>query len=113
MTRASASEWAQRVAAWRSSGKSAAAFSDKHGYSAKSLQWWSSELRRRGQAALPSEPEVRLARVVRSRSEAPSSAPSVVVSVGEARVEVRAGVDRATLELVLGALHAAQSGARR
>lgn len=113
MTRASASEWAQRVAAWRSSGKSAAAFSDKHGYSAKSLQWWSSELRRRGQAVESSEPKVKLARVVRGRSGIPSASPSVVVSVGEARVEVRAGADRATLELVLAALHAAQSGARR
>jgi len=113
MARASASEWAQRVAAWRSSGKSAAAFAEKHGYSAKSLQWWSSELRRRGQAAPASEPEVKLARVFRSGSATPSTAPSVVVSVGEARVEVRAGADRATLELVLGALHAAHSGARR
>jgi hypothetical protein len=113
MTRTSASEWSERVAAWRASGKSAAAFCDKHGYSAKSLQWWSSELRRRGQAMATREPQVKLARVVRARSAAPSTAPSVVVSVGEARVEVRAGADRATLELVLGALHAAQSGARR
>lgn len=113
MTRASASEWAQRVAAWRSSGKSAAAFADKHGYSAKSLQWWSSELRRRGQAEASSEPQVKLARVVRGRSAPLSTAPSVVVSVGEARVEVQAGVDRVTLELVLGALCAAEAGARR
>jgi hypothetical protein len=113
MTRASAAEWAQRAAAWRSSGKSAAAFADKYGYSAKSLQWWSSELRRRGQAAAPSAPQVKLARVVRARSATPSTSPSVVVSVGEARVEVRAGTDRATLELVLTALCAAQVGARR
>lgn len=110
MARASASEWAQRVAAWRSSGKSAAAFADKHGYSAKSLQWWSSELRRRGEAS--SEPAVKLARVVRGRSVTSSSGPSVVVWVGEARVEVQAGADRATLELVLGALCSAQAGAR-
>jgi hypothetical protein len=101
------------VAAWRSSGKSAAAFADKHGYSAKSLQWWSSELRRRGQEATSSEPQVKLARVVRSRSAPQSTSPSVVVSVGEARVEVLAGADRATLELVLGALCTAQVGARR
>jgi len=101
------------VAAWRWSGKSASAFADKHGYSAKSLQWWSSELRRRGEAKDSREPQVKLARVVRGRSAIPSGLPSVVVSVGEARVEVRAGADRATLELVLGALCAAQAGARR
>jgi hypothetical protein len=101
------------VAAWRSSGKSAAAFADKHGYSAKSLQWWSSELRRRDDANTSSKPQVKLARVVRGRSALPSTSPGVVVSVGEARVEVRAGADRAALELVLGALCSLQAGARR
>jgi hypothetical protein len=60
-----------------------------------------------------SESQVKLARVVRSRSAPPSTAPSIVVSVGEARVEVRAGVDVATLELVLGALCATQAGGQR
>ena len=60
-----------------------------------------------------SAPQVKLARVVRGRRETPSTAPSIVVSVGEARVEVPAGADRATLALVLVALHDAHAGARR
>jgi len=65
MTRTSASEWAERIAEWRASGKSAAAFCETREYSAKSLQWWSSQLKRRGQLAASSEPQVKLARVVR------------------------------------------------
>ena len=113
MTRTSASEWAERVAAWRASGKRAAAFCETREYSAKSLQWWSSQLKRRGQLVASSEPRVKLARVVRGRRDTTSSAQSIVVSVGEARVEVPAGADRATLELVFGALREAQAGMRR
>ena len=113
MTRTSASEWSERVAAWRTSGKSASVFCEEHEYSAKSLQWWSSQLKRRGQLVGSSEPRVKLARVVRSRGQSASTSRSIVISVGEARVEVSSGVDRATLELVLGALHEAQVGARR
>lgn len=113
MTRTSASEWAERVVAWRASGQSAVAFCEQQEYSAKSLQWWSSQLKRRGRLAASSEPQVKLARVVRGRGDTPSLAQSIVVSVGEARVEVPAGADRATLELVLGALCEAQAGIRR
>ena len=113
MTRTSASEWADRVAAWRASGKSASSFCEQHEYSAKSLQWWSSQLKRRQEVIASSEPKMKLARVMRSGGERPSAARSIVVSVGEARVEVPAGADRATLELVFGALREAQAGERR
>ena len=107
MTRASASEWAERVSEWRASGQSAAAFCETREYSAKSLQWWSSQLKRRGRLAASNEPQVKLARVVRG------SRDTIVVQVGEARVEVPVGADRATLDLVFGALRDAQAGMRR
>jgi transposase len=113
MTRTSASEWAERIAEWRASGKSAAAFCEMREYSAKSLQWWSSQLKRRGQLAASSEAQVKLARVMRDRRDTRSSAQSIVVLVGEARVEVPAGADRATLDLVFGVLREAQAGMRR
>jgi len=106
--RTSASEWAERVVAWRASGKSVAVFCEKREYSAKSLQWWSSQLKRRGELAGSGEPQVKLARVVRGHRETTSTAQSIVVCVGEARVEVPAGADRAKLELVFGALCQAQ-----
>ncbi len=113
MTRASASEWAERVSEWRASGQSAAAFCETRAYSAKSLQWWSSQLKRRGRLAASIEPQVKLARVVRGSRDTPSSAQRIVVMVGEARVEVPAGADRATLGLVFDALRDAQAGMRR
>jgi hypothetical protein len=54
-----------------------------------------------------------LARVVRRASEAPPMATSIVVEVSGARVEVRAGVDRAALQLVLEVLSAASVGGAR
>ena len=99
--------------AWRASGESATAFCETREYSAKSLQWWSSQLKRRGQLAASSEPQVKLARVVRGHRVTTSTAQSIVVCMGEARVEVPAGADRATLTLVFGALCEAQAEVRR
>ena len=98
---------------WRASGKSASAFCEDREYSAKSLQWWSSQLKRRRSLEASSEPRVKLARVVRAERATTSSGRSIVVTVGEARVEVPAGADRATLELLFGALRQTQMGARR
>jgi hypothetical protein len=89
------------------------AFCEQQEYSAKGLQWWSSQLKRRGPLVASSEPQVKLARVERGGRDAAREARSIVVLVGEARVEVPAGADRATLELVLGALCEAQAGIRR
>jgi hypothetical protein len=110
-----ASEWAQRVEAWRASGKSAAEYCEKREYTAKSLQWWASRLRRRGLAASEGEATVTLARVVRSPHQAIHAAQgaSIVVTLGEARVEVSAGADRAALSMVLQALRDVQQVGRR
>ena len=109
-----ASEWAERVEAWRRSGQRAAEFCKEREYTAKSLQWWSSHLRRRGPRPASKVARVALARVVR-RPPAMQSSPCspIVVQVGEARVEVAAGVDRAALSVVFDALMAAARGVRR
>src|SRR5690554_2891363 len=44
---ASAAEWSRRVASWRRSGLSAEEFASGKDYRAKTLAWWSSELKRR------------------------------------------------------------------
>lgn len=46
--RRSAQDWQGLVAGWRKSGESAEVFSARHGIRAKTLAWWSSELKRRG-----------------------------------------------------------------
>jgi hypothetical protein len=92
--------WSKRVEAWRASGETAEEFSGHEGYAANTLRWWASKLKR--------EPEVRLARVIRS---APVALPEVATSrppgmivieamrVG-ARIAIEGGADRTTLAMV-------------
>jgi transposase len=101
MTRAP--EWAARLEAWRASGKSASEFCAEHGYSVKNLVWWSSHLRRKSAPAAKRQ-RVMLARVVRKRPVVRRAPAAVVVEIGDARIEVTAGADRATLALVFDAL---------
>ena len=98
-------EWAARVAAWRSSGQKAAEFCEGRDYPAKSLMWWSSYLRRHGGPAPRKGKGVKLTRVVRAPAAAsPRQLAAIVVQVERARIEVPAGVDRATLSAVFEAL---------
>lgn len=110
---AKASEWAERVKAWRASGKSAAEYCKGRDFSVKNLQWWSSHFQRNGMAArAPGTPRpVPLARVVRTRQESAPRTTAIVVCVGDARVEVAAGVDRSALSAVLEALLGARGRA--
>jgi hypothetical protein len=98
---ATAVEWAERVNTWRASGKTARRFCEESGYSTKSLLAWSSRLGRKADKKGNAVSEVRLARVVREpvRVNEP-----LVVQVGGARIEIRAGVDRAALAALLNAL---------
>ena len=98
--KATAAEWAERVRAWRETGQEAAVFAGGKGYSAKRLRWWCSELARRERR----KPSVRLARLVRV---APPSVP-VIIAIGGARIEVRAGFDRAVLRDVVSAIGGAR-----
>jgi len=41
-----AAEWAKRVRAWKSSGKSAPEFAGARGWNFRTLRWWASRLRR-------------------------------------------------------------------
>jgi hypothetical protein len=113
MGMAKASEWAGRVAAWRSSGQKAAEFCSGHGYSPQSLLWWSSHFRRNGTPPSRSG-QVRLARVVRTPAVVESSrTPAIIVHMGQARVEVPAGADPEALPAVLRALASVCTGGGR
>ena len=98
-------EWSARVDVWRSSGQSAAEFCAGRDYPAKSLQWWSSYLRRHGGRGPEKGKGVRLARVVRAPAAvSPPQLAPIVVRVERVRIEVPAGVDRGTLAAVFAAL---------
>jgi hypothetical protein len=101
---ARASEWAARVEAWRASGLELKAFCETQEYSAKSLQWWASQLRRKGKIARPSK-SVSLARVVRTPTAVVVARPvPIIVQFERVRVEVPHGADHATLSVVFEAL---------
>lgn len=89
---ADAETWAKRVAAWRASGKTAAAFSSRDGYAPSTLRWWASRLGRR---------EAAFVRVVTTPEPAAEGVGAIEIEVRGVRVLVRAGFDRAALADVL------------
>jgi transposase len=105
--RTAASEWSERVRAWRESGLSAEEFAKRGGYRPKTLQWWSSELVRRSRVKSIVAPTVAMARV-RVAPQRAAANESVAVIVGDARIEVRRGFDSVLLCDVVRALGAAR-----
>ena len=109
--------WEQRVAAWRSSGQSARAFSEGREYSVHMLRYWARQVgpkaatasaSRAGAPAVP-RPAVRMARVLRTGTSTPpppTASSAVVIEIGRARVAVAAGFDDSTLAAVLRLLGA-------
>jgi hypothetical protein len=90
--------WSERVREWKASGRTAKDFAEGREFKASTLVYWASCLRRSRREA---KPRVRIVRVV--RTPAPTE-DSIVVTVGAARVAVRAGFDGALLRQVVRAL---------
>jgi hypothetical protein len=97
------SEWPARVSAWRASGKSAPEFCADKDYSATTLYWWASRLKRDGQPK-PRHKPMRLARVVRKAPDEASKHAPIVLQIGPARLEIGLGADQTTLSNLLLAL---------
>lgn len=92
-------KWVERVRQWRESGQTASIFSQGKGFEPSTLRFWASQLKHRVQS-----PEPRAPRMLRVRVTREPSAEPLVVRVGEARVEVRAGFDTALLRAVVASL---------
>ena len=90
-------KWAKHVAAWRASEMTARDYAASAGINAGTLQHWAWKLKREDDSTAPTFVEVAF-----------REAPTIEVTVGDATVRVPAGVDRATLAVVL---HALRSGA--
>lgn len=101
--------WRDRVAAWRASGQTAAAYAAGQGFSVNALRWWSSRLRREARELVP-VPPVRLARVARKREievePAPRRSSGIVIEIRDARarIAIDGTVDRDALAAVLAVL---------
>lgn len=94
--------WAERVRSWRSSGESATAFAEAHGFTHSSLRYWARRLAGpTKQLATPTM--VRLVRQSKTPVVATQSA-DLVVEIGAARVRVARGFDADLLVAVARAL---------
>lgn len=101
--------WRTRVAGWRASGETAAAYSARYGYATNTLRTWSSKLGRDATAVAGPRPSttVRVAQVLRSPStEVRRGAIVVELLDARIRIAVEAGADPDTLAAVLAALGA-------
>lgn len=98
----SRAEWSQRVALWKRSGQTAAAFAAAHGFSGKSLLWWSSTLRR----DVPDGKPVAFAPLVAVTSPSRAAAPLAFELVLRSGLVVRVpeGFDPRRLHALLDAL---------
>ena len=98
-------KWRQRVAGWRASGETAETYSTGRGFTAGTLRWWASRLRREETIA---GPVVRLAQVVRApplrRDEVPPGTVVIELLDARARITVASNTDRAVLAMVLDVL---------
>ena len=94
-------KWAARVAAWRSSGLSAAEFCAGKDFQVSGLRCWASRLRQVESAATPRD--VRIARVVAPGAAAEAETP-IVLEVAGVRIAVRRGFDREVLRDVIDTL---------
>jgi hypothetical protein len=112
MAKTSAAEGAGRVQAWRASGLTSNEYCRCRNFGARALLWGSSQRRRKlGSASSVREPRMVLARMVREGgAPALTARAAIKLEVGGARVEVAPGTDRATVSMVLEALHAAALG---
>jgi len=100
MTEATEAKWAERVVEWKSSRQSADEYAAGLGVKPGTLRWWSSRLKRgvKAYGGAASERRVRMVRVVAKPNAVRGT---LLVRVGAAQVEVRAGFDHELLrELV-------------
>jgi hypothetical protein len=120
---ADAATWSKRIAEWRASGLTAEEFCEARDFGVAGLYAWSSRLRRSGQRRTGTA--VRIARVETKRAaevhaevglaaatSVTTGGTPLVVELGDARVIIGAGVQRALLELVLDVLDARARGGR-
>jgi hypothetical protein len=100
--RARATEWVERVRAWRESGQSAEEFAAGKDFTERTLMWWAGEFDRRSR----SKGAVKLARVVgrAERDESVALSESVMLSVAGVSICVRLGFDAELLRQVIRAL---------
>ncbi len=109
--RDSAARWAERVAEWRRSGKTAPAFVAGTGITVSALKYWATKLKSPQEQVIVPARSLSLARVIRPGMEIPAPKASAVddsvvevVVDGGARIVVRPGFDPNLVRELVAAL---------
>lgn len=109
-------KWVERLREWQASGKTAEEFATGKPYKASTLNWWRTELQRRGvvegqtRQRRKAIPMARVVRCVGTRVPTTSAAMAdgMVVEVSGARISIAPGSDMELLAKVVRALGRAQ-----
>ena len=104
--RASAADWAIRVATWRTSGESAERYAEGQGWNVRTLRWWSSRVGR-AQAASEASGTARFVRLIGRRDDVGRDEQGggiEVVLAGARAIRIRPGADLELLRAVVQAL---------
>lgn len=108
--RRKASEWKRLVEEWRASGESAEAYAARAGVRAKTLEWWSAELARRGRvknaAVVSPQPAVTFLPVSVRRADSIERTSGILarVEVGSFAVQVWSSANMALVAELCRAL---------
>jgi hypothetical protein len=106
--RASKDVWAERILAWQNSGLSAHDFVRGQPFKVSTLRWWASHLRSTSPRFVPVVTTPPPAPVPAATAPAAPRSSHLVVSVGEAQIQVHHGFDPALLSAVVSALGGAR-----
>jgi len=98
--------WAERVRAWRSSGKTASAFANEHGLTLSTLRYWTARLTRK--PAAPAMVRLLPKSAMGPQPAEPTPTADLVVEVGAVHVRVSRGFDPELLREVVRALGGAR-----
>ena len=98
--------WAERVRAWRSSGKPASAFANEQGLTLSALRYWAARLARK--PAAPAMVRLIAKSSVAEQAAEPTPTTDLVVQVGPAQVRLSRGFDPELLREVVRALGGAR-----
>jgi hypothetical protein len=109
-------KWVERLREWQASGKTAEEFATGKPYKASTLNWWRTELQRRGvvegqtRQRRRSIPMARVVRRVGTRVPTTSAAmvDGIIVEISGARISIAPGSDMELLAKVVRALGRAQ-----
>ncbi|MWC29881.1 IS66 family insertion sequence element accessory protein TnpA [Paenibacillus sp. MMS18-CY102] len=99
-------EWIARIADYMNSGLTMSAWCTANHFTKEKLRYWLRKTKAASSTAALTPPTHWVPLAVADQTESPNSAPSLVVCVGQASIELRIGFDAQLLREIVQALEA-------